>query len=232
MSPERIKLMVQTINHIIEHPSDWRQETWGLYSCGSSHCFGGWAIVIAGKVISGIESQPFELATQLFGLNSNEAEWLFAACRTFGELYSFAERYINWPDDNGEYIHSGRDRGGFDQMDYQRRDVNFGTSRSWHWSNQHIKAPNTFAKLTEDNNAYNEQQSLNRTKREGVKIQITELVPSSMDAAIEKRYAHSLPQGWIEIRRLYAIKDWEKYLDIVDENLSTHKVLVALKKDW
>lgn len=73
------KLIRKVMAHIRANPDKWNQRQWGFYYPGTSHCFGGWAIVLADKV----EDQSYygidgtEIAQSLLGLDDNQAYLLF-----------------------------------------------------------------------------------------------------------------------------------------------------------
>lgn len=48
MSEPNAELAYRVLDHIDAHPTEWDQATW---KCGSSHCFGGWAVVLSGATV-------------------------------------------------------------------------------------------------------------------------------------------------------------------------------------
>jgi hypothetical protein len=50
------ELLLRTLEQIERHPELWNQRDW---CCGTSHCFGGWAVTLAGGVwIDGLYLKP------------------------------------------------------------------------------------------------------------------------------------------------------------------------------
>lgn len=105
-------LLVQAINQIIQCPDSWNQKLWGCADCGSSHCIGGWIIVLSGSKVH----SPNRQLTELLDLNYNEYDWLTSNLRNFDELYAFAKRYLAW-EKMGRSIVTGLDQGGFNRND-------------------------------------------------------------------------------------------------------------------
>ena len=80
---ENCKLVLQKIK---ENPDQWDQGSW---HCGSSHCFAGWAQILAGKEA---DSDAARRDARIFlGLTKYEADYYFDADRTLEDLETVLE---------------------------------------------------------------------------------------------------------------------------------------------
>lgn len=80
-----IELIDQVMRQIKAEPERWNQDFWVNYHGPrgtSRHCFGGWAIVLAGLKFEGDDydvrgGDPWPIARELLGLTEDEASALF-----------------------------------------------------------------------------------------------------------------------------------------------------------
>lgn len=98
-------LLRAVVNQIIETPMRWEQ---AVVHCGTSHCVGGWAQVLAGRERHVVKNEGGSHITytpdhdfddlgdaqKLLRLNDDDANYLFASGRTFAEIYEFAARRL------------------------------------------------------------------------------------------------------------------------------------------
>ncbi len=109
MAPE--VLLKETYNYILEHPEEHDQAWWASKnSCGTSYCFAGHAVVLAGYTINwggtygGIGRSSFvnlpgvgnfdsisAVAKRLLELNDDQADLLFAGGNTIGDIRDILE---------------------------------------------------------------------------------------------------------------------------------------------
>lgn len=53
------ELLKRTLQHIETHPDEWAQERWVTKTdCGTSYCFAGWALTLAGVPIHSSQLNP------------------------------------------------------------------------------------------------------------------------------------------------------------------------------
>lgn len=105
------ELLRKELQYITDHPEAWVQETWldpdPNSGCGSVGCLAGNAAVHAGRAIlkrdeDGEWYEPdhpsgcfLELGAELFGINEDEAEWLFEGDNSLQELWEIASDITN-----------------------------------------------------------------------------------------------------------------------------------------
>ena len=126
MNVERYKLVLK---HIEDNPENWDQTQW---HCGTSHCFGGWAQILAGKPADSLTVRRD--AREFLGLNAKEANYLFDQNRT---LNDFRNELIYGSDgfnlngyrrdgfDHDGYSRNGYDRNGYDRAGYDDDGLDF-----------------------------------------------------------------------------------------------------------
>ncbi len=115
MHKENFKLVIDKIKSC---PETWYQGAWHR-SCGTQHCFAGWAQILKG-------TQPMvrhvrQDARQFLQLTYTEANYLFESSRTLGDFENFLAGVPY--DVAGEYAYAARegfiyDREGFDNRGY------------------------------------------------------------------------------------------------------------------
>ena len=103
-----VELLQKTLDTIKANPDHWRQSTW---HCGTSHCFAGFAELIAkGLPIDIHEDElrsredffsPYDSdwntsahATELLDISDDDAELLFAGYNTLADLERLVARLI------------------------------------------------------------------------------------------------------------------------------------------
>lgn len=75
--PRGSELARQAFNHIVKHPTLWRQEWWVTeVPCGTAYCFGGWCEVLGNGVYSGRLMSSSVCA--LLGLEGNSKDGVSA----------------------------------------------------------------------------------------------------------------------------------------------------------
>ena len=96
MDMTKLPLLRKVLEHITAHPEEHDQNYWGyrslLLGCGTTHCIGGWALVLSGAdlawatsgdlalaVVDGQVSVPLTGAQKVLGLTDGEAGRLFYA---------------------------------------------------------------------------------------------------------------------------------------------------------
>ncbi len=102
------KLAKAVINQILKAPETWEQKNWHS-SCGTKHCFAGWAQILGGGNPQDVSAQSD--ATRFLEISPYEASILFAGDATLPMLYSFARDYSAGRDAAG-YTRAGYDRAG------------------------------------------------------------------------------------------------------------------------
>lgn len=105
----------KTLEHITAHPEEWVQEEWGIQrSCGTAYCVAGTAIAhltthrihwvpmrvdgaqvsrLGDVTVNGIVIGVVAAARDVLGLDARQAEVLFNASNTLGDLWHFAHRW-------------------------------------------------------------------------------------------------------------------------------------------
>lgn len=91
-----VALLTQTLEYIRAHPDELVQHTW---RCNTGCCFAGHAAILSGarwqdpKRLSSVITTPngseewvSSYAKRVLGLNRTEADWLFDANNTLGDL--------------------------------------------------------------------------------------------------------------------------------------------------
>lgn len=97
-------LLVAAVNQCVEHPDQHDQSAWERVTlCRTTHCFGGWGIVLAGDEVPLDGEEAFEDAMALFELSEGEACWLFRCKRSLPEIHAFARAVIGGIDRTGEW---------------------------------------------------------------------------------------------------------------------------------
>ena len=114
---ENCKLVLQKIK---ENPDQWNQGDW---HCGTSHCFAGWAQILAGKEAN--DGTARRDARIFLGLNRHEADYYFSAYRTLDDLETVVEDGYNRAGyDCDCYNRAGYNRAGYDCDGYNRDGYN------------------------------------------------------------------------------------------------------------
>jgi len=113
--PDRL---AEQINIILAQPESWDQGSWHS-ECGTKHCIAGHGQIASG---SPMDNETCETDAQAwYGLNDDDAEWLFQRDRTLTELYEFArlalagEAYFDADGCNSK----GFDRDGYDRYGFR-----------------------------------------------------------------------------------------------------------------
>lgn len=102
------------LGHIKANPNSWDQTTW---HCGTTHCFAGWAQILAGKAAH--DGNTRRDARLFLGLNRADADYLFASERTLGDFEAMTISNSAGSVYNCDgYDHSGYDRSGYDRHGY------------------------------------------------------------------------------------------------------------------
>jgi len=114
---KNIENIQKVLNIIEKNPSSWNQSRW---HCGTSHCFAGWAQIVARKPICDHPLIVIRDARLFFGFTQKEADYYFAGGRTFKEL----QNAVNpWYDEHGFDINGYNDQG-FNKQGYDRKGYN------------------------------------------------------------------------------------------------------------
>ena len=110
-----IKNFKLVLNKIIDCPESWNQKEW---HCDSSHCFFGWAQILAGKRENNKTVQSD--ARSFLGLNKQEAEYISHIDRKIEDFENFLQFYEENPDGYGSdnYNYIGCDRDGYNRNGY------------------------------------------------------------------------------------------------------------------
>lgn len=96
----------RVFDQIKTHPETWDQKQW---HCGSTHCFAGWAQVLAGKNEN--EKTVQRDARVFLDMSPADAVYYFSPARTIAEFEASL--------DTG-YTHDGYDRDGYHRYGYDR----------------------------------------------------------------------------------------------------------------
>ena len=105
-----VELLQKTLDTIKAKPQHWDQTKW---HCGTSHCFAGFAELIAHKVSIDTDEEVLkddlrffsprfddwstsEHATELLGISDDDAETLFASYRTLEDLEEMVASLIKY----------------------------------------------------------------------------------------------------------------------------------------
>ncbi len=97
------------------HPETWKQSEW---HCGTSHCFFGWAQVMAGK--PAMESTVRRDARQFLGLDSAEAYELSSGHNSLADIQKLVATYTGDGYNRAGYNRDGYNRDGYDRAGYDR----------------------------------------------------------------------------------------------------------------
>lgn len=102
-----VPLLTKVLDHITEHPDEWRQSWWATKTeCGTACCVAGWATVFSGHELSFSPHHADEMwasytadgemiedvAKRELGLDDEAAEALFQASNSRSALWYFAEQ--------------------------------------------------------------------------------------------------------------------------------------------
>jgi len=90
--------------HIEAHPETWKQSSW---HCGTSHCFGGWAQIMAGRPAS--DASVRADARKWLGLTRYEADLLFDGYNSIETIREVVTELVS-----DGYNRDGYDRAYFD----------------------------------------------------------------------------------------------------------------------
>lgn len=117
-----VELAQQVLEQIEEHPDTWDQGYWAreTASCGTTHCFAGWAVALAepdaqfaidfdglGTGVIRRDGEPWEIkdaAIDLLGLTSWQADAMFWHSTTLDEL----REYVRQLEETGSFEPSAR----------------------------------------------------------------------------------------------------------------------------
>ncbi|MHB1952357.1 MAG: hypothetical protein ACYCOU_01295 [Sulfobacillus sp.] len=92
-----LKRYRKVLTQIKAHPETWNQLYWHLATdCGASHCFAGWAQVLAmrldpDRVPYGVKEHASVTATRWLGLTESEADYLFDPGRALADFEAVAQ---------------------------------------------------------------------------------------------------------------------------------------------
>ena len=113
---KNVKLAVQVISHILDHPETWSQQVW---HCGTTHCFAGHVQIMGGCPENG--ETCLEDMIDLLGCSEEDASWLVYTGRTLGELCAYVASYV---DGTPYFDADGFGKDGFDRYGYGRNGYN------------------------------------------------------------------------------------------------------------
>lgn len=94
------ELAYRVLDHIDAHPETWQQSTW---HCGSSFCFGGWAVALAGGVVND-DDEVCSGPSGLIGLEIEEAAWVALGIDEEQAWIGGTSRWLFGPDNTREEL--------------------------------------------------------------------------------------------------------------------------------
>lgn len=104
----------QVLDQITAHPETWNQSLW---HCGTTHCFAGWAQLLAGLPVNDMTVRRD--ARIFLDLSYHEANRLFAPDTSLDDFQSFLRNPEGY--DRAGYDLAGYDRDGYDRDNLDRK---------------------------------------------------------------------------------------------------------------
>ena len=102
---------LKAVLHQIEtHPETWKQSSW---HCGTSHCFAGWAQIMAGK--PALDSTVRVDARKWLGLTAYEMNDISDSWNDIDRIRALVADYISPDYNRAGYNCDGYDRDGWDR---------------------------------------------------------------------------------------------------------------------
>ena len=89
----RVDRFIQVLDKIEAEPEHWEQSRWHS-SCGTKHCFAGWAQLMSGKE-DGWGCTAREDAMEWLELTDVEAQHLFHTNRTIADFKEFLKLHMS-----------------------------------------------------------------------------------------------------------------------------------------
>jgi hypothetical protein len=114
----------KVLDQIQSHPETWKQSSW---HCGTTHCFAGWAQILAGKSPDGDTVRRD--ARMFLELSLADADYLFAQHRPLSDFREYlatnragynSAGYNSAGYDSDGYNRAGYDSAGYDSDGYNR----------------------------------------------------------------------------------------------------------------
>jgi len=121
------KNIQRVLDTIEANPTGWDQNFWHqeFPECNTTHCFAGWAQVLAGKPMCHTPIVVRQDARVFFGFTREEADYYFHSDRTLEDLKrSLLDFYDETGFNPNGYDRNGFDRNGFDRMGYNSAGFN------------------------------------------------------------------------------------------------------------
>jgi hypothetical protein len=135
----------KVLDQIQSHPETWKQSSW---HCGTTHCFAGWAQILAGK--SPDEDTVRRDARMFLELSLADADYLFAPHRPLSDFREYlatnragynSAGYDSDGYDSDGYNSDGYNRAGYDSDGYNSDGYNSaGYNRAWYNSDGYNRA--------------------------------------------------------------------------------------------